>query len=59
MSNKDIYLIEYGSLYDSDPWKIIGYCETEEEAQEFIDKQLFKSLYHCTLVKHISKARRN
>ena len=54
---KGIYVIEYGSLYDSDPWEIIGYCETEEEAQEFINKQSCTSLYHCTEVKHISKVK--
>ena len=56
---KGIYVIEYGSSYDSDPWEIVGYCETEEEAQEFINKQLYTSLYHCTEVKHISKVLRN
>lgn len=52
-----IYVIEYGSSYDSDPWEIIGYCETKEEAQEFISKQFHTSLYHCTEVKHISKVK--
>ena len=52
-----IYVIEYGSSYDSDPWEIIGYCNTKEEAQEFINKQFHTSLYHCTEVKHISKVR--
>ena len=52
-----IYVIEYGSSYDSDPWEIIGYCETKEEAQEFINKQHCTSLYHCTLVNHISKVK--
>ena len=50
-----LYVIEYGSLYDSDPWEIIGYCNTKEEAQEFINKQFHPPLYHCTEVKHISK----
>lgn len=54
---KGIYVIEYGSSYDSDPWEIVGYCETKEEAQEFINKQFCTSLYHCTLVKHISKVK--
>lgn len=53
-----IYVIEYGSSYSSDPWEIIGYCNTKEEAQEFINKQHCTSLYHCTEVKHISKVRR-
>ena len=52
-----IYVIEYGSSYDSDPWKIIGYCNTKEEAQEFINKQFYTSLYHYTEVKHISKVK--
>ena len=58
MSNKGIYVIEYGSSYDSDPWEIIGYCETKEEAQEFINKQIHTTLYHCTEVKHISEIKR-
>ena len=53
-----IYVIEYGSSYDSDPWEIIGYCNTKEEAQEFIDKQFCPSLYHCTEVKHISQIKK-
>lgn len=54
---KGIWVIEYGSLYDSDPWEIVGYCDTKEEAQEFINKQFCTSLYHCTEVKHISKVK--
>ena len=54
---KGIYVIEYGSSYNSDPWEIIGYCNTKEEAQEFINKQFHTSLYHCTEVKHISKVK--
>ena len=50
---QDIYVIEHGSLYSSDPWEIVGFCETNEEAQEFINKQSFPSLYHCTEVKHV------
>lgn len=55
VTEKSIYVIEYGSSYDSDPWEIIGYCNTKEEAQEFINKQFSTSLYHCTKVKHVSK----
>ena len=51
--HRGIYIIEYGSVYASDPWDIIGYCETEEEAKEFINKQYCSSLYHYTCVDHI------
>ena len=57
MSNEILYVIEYGSSYDSDPWEIVGYCKTKEEAEEFINKQFHPSLYHCTEVKHISKVK--
>lgn len=53
-----IYLIEFGSSYSSDPWEIVGFCETEKEAKEFISKQFCTSLYHCTEVKHISKIKK-
>ena len=52
-----LYVIEYGSHYDSDPWEIIGYANSKEEAQAFIDEKLHTSLYHCTEVKHISKVK--
>ena len=53
-----LYIIEYGSHYDSDPWQNIGYANTKEEAQEFINNQLCPSLYHCRELKHISKVRK-
>lgn len=59
MSNESIYVIEYGSHYDSDPWQNVGYANTKEEAQEFINKQFCPSLYHCRELKHISKVRRD
>jgi hypothetical protein len=52
-----IYVIEYGSHYDSDPWENVGYANTREEAQEFIDKQFCPSLYHCRELKHVSKVK--
>ena len=55
---RTLYVIEYGSLYSSDPWEIIGYCHTTEEAQAFINKQFCPSLYHCRELKHISKVRK-
>lgn len=53
-----LYIIEYGSHYDSDPWKNVGYANSKEEAQEFINKQFCPSLYHCRELKHISKVRK-
>ena len=57
--SQDIYVIEYGSHYDSDPWQNVGYANTKEEAQEFINKQFCPSLYHCRKLKHISKVKEN
>lgn len=56
--SRTLYVIEYGSHYDSDPWKIVGYCETKEEATEFINKQFCPSLYHYTEVKHVSQIKK-
>lgn len=56
-SPRTLCVIEYGSSYSSDPWEIIGYCHTKEEAQAFINKQFCPSLYHCRELKHISKVR--
>lgn len=53
--SQTLYVIEYGSHYDSDPWENIGYANTREEAQEFINKQFCPSLYHYRELKHISK----
>ena len=58
-SNEGIYVVEYGSHYDSDPWENIGYANTKEEAQEFINKQFCSSLYHCRELKHVSKVKEN
>ena len=55
---KGIYVIEYGSSYDSDPWEIVGYCETKEEAIEFINRQFHSSLYHYSEVKHVSQIKK-
>ena len=56
--SQTLYVIEYGSHYDSDPWKNIGYANTKEEAQEFINKQFCPSLYHCRELKHVSKIKK-
>lgn len=53
-----LYVIEYGSHYDSDPWENVGYANTKEEAQEFINKQFCPSLYHCRELKHVSKIKK-
>lgn len=53
-----LYVIEYGSHYDSDPWENVGYANTREEAQEFINKQFCPSLYHCRELKHVSKIKK-
>lgn len=53
-----LYIIEYGSHYDSDPWENIGYANTREEAQEFINKQFCSSLYHCRELKHVSQIKK-
>ena len=50
---KIIYIIEFGSSYSSEPWEIVGFCETEKEAQAFVSKQLTQSLYHITKVKKV------
>jgi hypothetical protein len=55
---RTLYVIEYGSHYDSDPWQNIGYANSKEEAQEFINKQFCPSLYHCRELKHISKVKK-
>lgn len=52
---KDIYVIEYGSSYSSDPWEIVGYVNTKEEALDFINKQFYSALYHYSEVKHVSQ----
>lgn len=52
------YVIEHGSHYNADPWIIVGYCETKEEAQEFINKQLCPNLYHYRELKHVSKIKK-
>lgn len=56
--SQTLYVIEYGSHYDSDPWENIGYANTKEEAQEFINKQFCPSLYHCRELKHVSKIKK-
>ena len=53
-----LYVIEYGSHYDSDPWENVGYANTKAEAQEFINKQFCPSLYHCRELKHVSKVKK-
>lgn len=55
---RTLYVIEHGSHYDSDSWKNVGYANTREEAQEFINKQFCPSLYHCRELKHVSKIKR-
>ena len=55
---RTLYVIEYGSHYDSDPWQNIGYANSKGEAQAFINKQFCPSLYHCRELKHISKVRK-
>ena len=55
---RTLYVIEYGSHYDSHPWTIIGYANTEEEAQEFINKQFCPSLYHYNEIKHVSQIKK-
>ena len=56
--SQTLYVIEYGSHYDSDPWENVGYANTKEEAQEFINKQFCPSLYHCRELKHVSKIKK-
>lgn len=53
-----LYVIEYGSSYDSDPWTIVGYTNTKEEALNFINKQFYSSLYHYSEVKHVSQIKK-
>lgn len=55
-TSQNMYLIEFGSSYSSDPWDVLCVCETNELAEEYISKQLeakphtISSLYHITEV---------
>lgn len=43
---KTVWIVECGSLYDSDPWEIDGVFATEKLADEYIAKSKFPNLFH-------------
>lgn len=50
---KTMYLVEFGSLYSSEPWEPKCICTTETDAKKYIESQvksrgLLESLYHIT-----------
>jgi hypothetical protein len=54
-TSQNMYLVEFGSSYSSDPWDVLCVCETNELAEEYISNQLedkptVSSLYHITEV---------
>lgn len=55
-TSQNMYLVEFGSSYSSDPWDVLCICETNELAEEYISKQvetkphISSSLYHITEV---------
>lgn len=48
IQHKELYLIEYGSSYSSDPWEPVCICMTEDDAKEYIKTKQNESLYHIT-----------
>jgi hypothetical protein len=50
---KEMFLVEYGSSYSSDPWEPVCVCESEEMAEKYIadnDLSIFRNLYHITKI---------
>lgn len=46
---KTVWIVEYGSLYDDEPWKIEGIFANEKLADKYIKNQeLSANLYHKT-----------
>lgn len=46
---KTVWIVEYGSLYDDEPWEIEGVFANEELADKYIKNQeLSANLYHKT-----------
>lgn len=43
---KTVWIVECGSLYSSDPWKIEGVFATEEAAKEYIKHSNVPELLH-------------
>ena len=49
----EMFLVEYGSSYSSDPWEPMCVCESEEIAEKYIadnDLSIFRNLYHITKI---------
>lgn len=50
---KEMFLVEYGSSYSSDPWTPMCVCKSEEMAERYIeskDSSIFRNLYHITKI---------
>lgn len=54
-TSKNMYLVEFGSSYSTDPWDVLCVCETNELAEEYISKQLEAKSYTTSSLYHITE----
>lgn len=54
-TSKNMYLVEFGSSYSTDPWDVLCVCETNELAEEYISKQLEAKSYNTSSLYHITE----